>query len=102
MALKEDKVNATIGKKKDTVREETSAVSGTRVTIVQRNRHRKPLHPLSHQLHEVDVCREKEASHAEVRLAEFFTNCADTFCEALVRDHLLRIGILSNVNFLSN
>ena len=92
----------TSGEKKASVRRETSAVSGTRVTVVLRNRHRKPLHPLCHQLQEVDLCRKKEASEAEVRLAEFFDNRADTFCKVLVRDLLVSIGILPNVNFLSN
>ena len=46
--------------------------------IVHQNRHRKPLHPLSHQCHEVEAGREKEASEAKVRLAEFFDNRADT------------------------
>ena len=93
-------MNFTSVKKKASVRWETSAVSGVRVTIVHPNRHRKPLHPLSHQLHDVDVCREKEASEAEVRLAEFFDNHAVTFCKVLVRDHLVSIDILPNVNFV--
>ena len=95
-------MNATNGKKKASVRRKTSAVSGMRVMIVHQNRNRKPLYPLSHQLHEVDVCREKEASKAELRPAELFDNRADTFCKVLVRDHLVSIGILPNVNFLSN
>ena len=45
---------------------ETSAVCGMRVMIVHQNRHRKPLHPLCHQWHEVEARREKEASEAEV------------------------------------
>ena len=62
MVLKSDN-----GKQKGSVREETNAVSGTRVTIV-RNRRQKPLHPLSHQHQEVEVRREKEASEAEASL----------------------------------
>ena len=31
------------------------------LTIVHKNRHRKPLHPLSHQWHEVQVCRGKRS-----------------------------------------
>ena len=67
--LKEEKVFVTSGKKKASVRRETNEVSGMRVTIVQ-NRHRKPNHPLSHNLqkHEVDVCREKEMPEAEASL----------------------------------
>ena len=54
-------------KVKDIVREETNAVSDTRVMIVK-NRHQKPLHPLSHQHQEVEVGREKGASEAEAGL----------------------------------
>ena len=39
----------TSGKKNSNFRRETSAVSGMRVMIVHKNRHRKPPHPLSHQ-----------------------------------------------------
>ena len=46
--------------------------------------HRKPLHPLSHQWHEVEARREKEASEAEVRLADFFDTRADTMWKVLV------------------
>ena len=42
--------------------------------------------------------RKKEASESEVRLAEFFDNRADTIWKVLVRDHLVSIGILPNVN----
>ena len=41
--LKEDKENAINGKQKDSVREETSVVSGTTKVSVQ-NRYQKPLH----------------------------------------------------------
>ena len=37
MALKEEKVHVTCGKKKASVRRETSAVSGMRVMIVLKN-----------------------------------------------------------------
>ena len=69
MVLKEEKVFVTGGKKKGSVRRETNAVSGMRVTIV-RNRHRKPNHPLSNNLqkHEVEMCREKEMPEAEASL----------------------------------
>ena len=59
MALKEEKEFAVSGKQKGSVRRETNAVSGMRVTIVQ-NRHRKPLHLLSQSHHEGEVCREKK------------------------------------------
>ena len=64
-----EKVFVTSGKIKGRDRRETNAVFGMRVTIV-RNRHRKPNHPLSHNLrkHEVGVCREKEMPEAEASL----------------------------------
>ena len=68
--------------------------------IVHQNRHQKPFHPLSHPWHEVEARREKEASEAEVRLAEFFDNRADTFWKVLARDHLVSVCILPNVNSL--
>ena len=49
MALEGEKEFAISGKKKGSVRRATDAVSGMREIIVQ-NRHRKPRHPLSHQL----------------------------------------------------
>ena len=55
------------GKRKVSVREETNAVSDTRVMIVQ-NRHQKPLHRLSHQHQEAEVRREKGPSEAEACL----------------------------------
>ena len=66
MALREEREFAISGKQKVSVREETNAVSGTRVMIVQ-NRHQKPLHPLSHQHQEVEVRRQKPVW--EVQLA---------------------------------
>ena len=45
MALREEKEFAVSGKQKDS-REETNAVSDTRVMMVK-SRHQKPLHPLS-------------------------------------------------------
>ena len=96
VALKEEKVFVTSVKEKASVRRETNVVSGMRVMIVQ-NRHQKPHPPLSHQWHELEARREKEGSWAEVRLAEFFDNRADTVWNVLVRDHLVSIGI-SNVN----
>ena len=69
LVLKEEKVFVTSGKKKRSVRSETNAVSGMRITIV-RNRHRKPNHPLSLDLQKrkVEVCREKEMPEAEASL----------------------------------
>ena len=60
VVLKDEKEFATSGKQKDSGREETNAVSGTTLMSVQ-NRHRKPLHPLSHQHQEVEVRQRQES-----------------------------------------
>ena len=55
-------------KEKVSVWRETNVVSGMRVTIV-RNRHRKPNHPLSHNLENTKwKCVEKEMPEAEATL----------------------------------
>ena len=77
MVLKEEKEFAISGKQKDSVREETNAVSGTTVMNV-RNRHQQPLHPLSHQHQEVEVRREKRASQTGVRLGRPIDSRAQT------------------------
>ena len=64
--LKEDKVFVASGKRKGSVRKETSAVCGMRVTIVQ-SRHQRQYHPQSHD-HEVEVCREREMPEAGASL----------------------------------
>ena len=89
MALKEEKEFAVSGKQKDSVGEETSAVSGTRVTIVQ-NRHQKPLHFVSHEHQEVEVRREKGASEVGVQSEKSNRQpCTDflkSFCTQLLCD----------------
>ena len=60
MALKEEKLFATSGKQKFSVREETNAVSDTRVMIVQ-NRHQKPHNLLSHEHQEGQVASRKRS-----------------------------------------
>ena len=60
MVLKEDKEFAISGKQQGSVREETSAVSGTMKITVQ-NRHQEKLHLLNHQHKEVEVRREKKS-----------------------------------------
>ena len=67
MALKENKEFAISGKQKDSVREETNAVSGIRIMSVQ-NQFQKPLRALSHQHQEAEVRRVKGASEAEASL----------------------------------
>ena len=76
VVLKEDKEFAISGKHKGSVREETSAVSGTTVMSVH-NRHQKPLHPLSHQHQEVEVRRENGASEAGVCLGSSLDSRAE-------------------------
>ena len=68
-----------ISGKKGSVRRETNVVSGMRVVVV-RNRHRKPNHPLSHNLqkHEVEVCREKEMPQAEASLRNSIDRSVNT------------------------
>ena len=77
MVLKEDKENATNGMHKDSVREETNAVSGTTVMSVQ-NQHQKPLHPLSHQHKEEEVRRGKRTPEAGVHLGSPIDSPAET------------------------
>ena len=78
MSLKEDKAFVTSGKEKASVRKETNAVSGMRVTIVHRNENPMPPHLLSHPCHEVEVCRGKEVSEAKVPMVPFFDNRAES------------------------
>ena len=65
MALKEEKVSVTSGKKKVRVRKETNAVSSMRVTTVPKNQTTMPPHLPSHPCREVEVCRRKELSKAK-------------------------------------
>ena len=67
VVLKGDKEFTVSGKQKDSVREETNAVSATTVMCVQ-NQHQKPFHPLSHQHKEVEVRREKGTSGTGIHL----------------------------------
>ena len=60
-------------RKKANVRKETNAVSGMRVRIMHKNRHRKPPYFLSHQSHEVQVFLGNEVSEARVELDLFVT-----------------------------
>ena len=83
MALKEEKVPVTSGKKKASGLKETNAVSGMRVTIVHKNQTTMPPHLLSHPFHEVEECRGKELSEAKVTIA---------------RGRLVNIGIRPSAN----
>ena len=77
MALKEEKVFVTSGKKKASVRKETNAVSGTKPKIVRKNQTILPPHFLSQPHHEVEACRRKEVSKAKLTVGPFFDNRAD-------------------------
>ena len=77
MALKEEKVLVTSGKKKASFRKETIAVSGMRVTIVPKNQTTMPPRFLSHPSHEVESCRRREVSKAKVTMVPFSDNRAD-------------------------
>ena len=74
-----------------------STFSCMRVTIVHKNRTRKPPHILSHQWQEVDVCRGKEVSEAKVTMVPFFDSRAEIIWKVLARDRLVNIGILLSV-----
>ena len=74
MVLKEDQENAINGEQKDSVREETLAVSRTMETSVQ-NRHQSPLRLLNHRHKRmVEVLREERVSNAGVRLGSQLDN----------------------------
>ena len=99
MALKEDKVPATSGKKKASVRKETNAVSGMRVTIVRTNQTTMP-HLLRHPCHEDEVCRRREVSKAKETMVPFLRQpCRHYSKKVLARDRLVNVGILPSVNF---
>ena len=78
MALKEDKVSVTSGKKKASVRKETVAVSATIPKIVRKNQNTLPPRLLSQPYHEIEVCRGREVSEAKETMCPFFDNRADT------------------------
>ena len=100
VALKEEKESAIIGKQKGSVREETSAVSDTRVMIVQ-SRHQEPLHPLSHQHQEVEVRREKRSLRGRSQSGKSNRQPCKTSCKVLALNYPVTIGILPNVNSIS-
>ena len=52
-----------------------------------------PPHLLSHPWHEVEVCRRKEVSKAEVIMVPFFDKRADTVWNVLARDRFVCSGI---------
>ena len=77
MALKEEKVFVTSGKKKSSVRKETVAVSATIPKIVRKNQNTLPPHLPSQPFHEVEVCGRGEAFEAKNAMVPFSDNRAD-------------------------
>ena len=79
VALKEERVFVTSGKKKTSVRRETNAVSGERVTVV-RNRHRKPKPPSEPQFFKKrgKASREKVLRNS---IDRFVNTCISSHCE---------------------
>ena len=66
-----------VERKKASVRKETSAVSGMRVTIMPKNQNTLPPRLPSPPSHEVEVCRRKEVPKAKVTMVPFSHNRAD-------------------------
>ena len=92
MALKEEKVYVTTEKEKGSVRRETSAVSGMRVTIVHKNQNRSR-HIFQTILLTRSMCvEEKKYPRAKVILVSFFDNSADTIWRVLARVRFVSIG----------
>ena len=97
----EEKVSVTSWKKKASVRMETNAVSGMRVTIVRENQNTKPPHLLIQPYHEVEVCRGKEVSEAKVSMGPSFDTRAD-YLRVLVRERLFEILASARVPILQH
>ena len=72
--MKEEKVFATRGKKKASVRMETDADSATTPKTVRKNQNTLPPRLPSQPIHEVEVCRGREASETKVTMGPFFDN----------------------------
>ena len=66
----------------------------------RQNRHRIPLHLLSHQHREVEVRREKAASEEGVPLGRPISTRAKTSWQVAALNYLVTIGILPNVSFI--
>ena len=96
---KRTKENAINGNQKDSVREETSEVSGT-MEINGKSRLQNPLHPPYHQHKEVEVRREKEASEAAVFQGRPIDSRAGTSWKVLAQNYFVTIGIFPSVNFI--
>ena len=64
-------------KEKASVRKETVAVSATKPKIVSKNQNTLPPHLPSQPSHEVEVCRRREVSEAQVTTVPFSDNRAD-------------------------
>ena len=101
MALKDDKVSVTSGKKKASVRKETDAVSATIRKTMRKNQNTLPPRLPSQPYHEVEVCRGKEVSEAEVTMGPFVDNRADIFWKVLARERV-NVGIRPSSNSIKN
>ena len=99
LALKEEQVSVTRGKKNASVRKKTNAVSGMRVTVEHKNQNTLPPHLPTQPFHEVEVCWGREVSEAKVTMVPFFDNRADFFWRVPARDRLVNIGIRPSANF---
>ena len=94
VALEEEKVLVTSGKKKASV-QETDAVSVTKPKIAHKNQNTLPPRFLSQPYHEVEVCRGREASEAK---DPFFDKRADIIRRVPARERLVNVGIRPSAN----
>ena len=102
LALKEEKVPVTSGKKNASVRKETVAVSATIFNVVRKNQNTLPPRFLSQPHHEVEVSRGREVPEAKVTMGPFFDKRADIIWEVPVRERLVNIGIRPSANSYKN
>ena len=63
-----------------------------------KNQNTLPPHLLSQPHHEVEVCRGREVSEANVTMGPFFDNCADIIWKVPARERLVNIGIRPSAN----
>ena len=101
VALKDEKVPVTIGKKKASVRKESDAVSGMRVKIMQKTDTKSRHTFWGILVTGMELCRGKEVSEAKVNMLPFFDNRADVIWRARARDRRVNIGILPSVKFFT-
>ena len=100
MALREEKVSVTSGKKKASVRKETVAFSATIPKIVRKNQNTLPPRLPSRPFHEVEVCQRREVFEAKVTMGPVFDNRVDIIWRVLAHERLVNIGIRPSAIFL--